>query len=525
MFLDFREIPQIPLLIKDFLNPLHPNIGASIFSVEAIKTQIERKKKHFSTEKRKQLHHQLSHQLAPLKLSELQFQNLENLKSEKTFCITTGHQLNLFTGPVFFIYKLLQCIKTCHFLKEKFPDYNFVPLFWMATEDHDFQEIKSFTSFGKTYQMNCEQGGAVGRIVLNDLSFVQEFQKDNAFAKHFKELNLLLLNVFKKGKTLAEISQSLVHELFTDYGLLMIDGDDAVLKRAMISVFKKEVLDEELFQKTKKKRQFLEKNYGKTQVNPREINLFYLSETRNRLVKKNKIWEVLGTDIKFAKEALLVEIENHPERFSPNALMRPLYQEQILPNLAYIGGNSEIMYWLELPDYFEAQGVPFPILIPRQSLVFLKKKLIKKLHKTTLDLSAFFGDKQQVIRSKLLKNQDLLTQLNILKSSLQDQFNHMALFAETSEITFGNMVLAEKKRQLKSFDRLEKRVLRSEKIKQQEWLLFVNFCFEQVHPNGSWQERMVHFSEFFLPMGKDWFDICYEQIDMENSGLKMIPFN
>lgn len=519
MTIDFRNIDSIPQLIKDFLNDKLTAVNDKKFSISNFKNQIEDKKQSFSKDNRAVLVEVLQSQLSGLTLSDKQDDNLDALSSEDTFTVTTGHQLNLFSGPVFFIYKILQTIKTAEFLKTEFPDQHFVPIFWMATEDHDFEEIDHFKTENHYYEIKAKSGGAVGRINIEDQFFINEFEEEFKDYTFGTELILMMKEAYKKGYSLAEATRLLVHRLFSDFGLLMIDGDDKKLKSLMVSTFEKELVNQELYHSTKFQIDFLQKEYHKVQVNPREINLFYLTETRNRIEFREDQYFVLETDIQFSKEEILTELQAHPDRFSPNAVLRPAYQETVLPNLAYVGGNAEIMYWIELTDYFKNINVPFPILIPRNSMLFIKEKQVNKIEKLNLSVKDFFKSLAQLVKHQLLDNHETLTLLNQKEEDLKQSFYEIKSAASLTDKSFGNLVEAEETRQLKSFEKMRKRLLRAEKIKQKEYLQRMDDLFLSVHPGGSWQERQYNFSVFYADLGRAWLDSCYQKMNVENSEM------
>ncbi|MGZ5193359.1 MAG: bacillithiol biosynthesis protein BshC, partial [Kaistella sp.] len=327
--ISFLDIESIPVLIKDFLMQKIDGFEKYRFTDENIENQFHLKSQKFSLEKRQVLKDVLEKQYSGIQLTENQSNNLDLLLQENTFTVTTGHQLNLFTGPAFFIYKILQTIKLAGDLNEKYPDRKTVPVFWMATEDHDFEEINHFKTANSYYETHAISGGAVGRILVEDDFFISEFEKEFKDAVFGTELILLMKKAYKKGNSLAQATRILVQELFSEYGLLVIDGDDAAMKSQMKEVFKNELLHQELFESTKNTVEFLSETYGKVQVNPREINLFYLIETRNRIEFNGTSYTVVDTGITFSKDEILEELENYPEKFSPNALMRPVYQETV----------------------------------------------------------------------------------------------------------------------------------------------------------------------------------------------------
>ncbi|SFI23895.1 bacillithiol biosynthesis cysteine-adding enzyme BshC [Halpernia frigidisoli] len=517
--LNFTEINSIPQLIKDFLNDKFPEFREDSFSLDNFKEKIENKRNNFSDKTRRNLCNVLETQLQDLNLSQSQQENLSLLQNKNTLTVTTGHQLNLFSGPVFFVYKILQTIKTAVYLKKNFPEDDFVPVFWMATEDHDFEEINHFKTSNNFYEFKANSGGAVGKIKLEDLAFISSFEeefKDDIFGT---ELIMLLKKAYQKGETLTSATRFLVNELLSHYGLIMIDGDDKILKTEMKSVFKAELLTQDLFNYSKNAIQKLTDLYGKVQVNPREINLFYLSETRNRIEFDGENYLVLDTDLKFTKEEILEELEQNPEKFSPNAVLRPAFQESVLPNVAYIGGNAEIMYWLELKDFFKKIELDFPILVPRNSMLWLSEKVFSKLDKLHLNIADYFKNFDALVKEKLLENNDILSELENTHKVLKLQFNALKDEAEKTDVTFRNLVEAEETRQLKSFSRMEKRLLRAEKIKKSELLNRMEQLFLDIHPGKTWQERVFNFSVFFSTSGKEFIDKSYEEMNVENSEL------
>ncbi|WP_162072675.1 bacillithiol biosynthesis cysteine-adding enzyme BshC [Chryseobacterium fistulae] len=520
--LSFHDIESIPPLIKDFLNHGIEGFKESTFSLDNFEKQIRTKQNSFTQEQRNILFHVLQSQLSKLTLSLQQQKNLDDLKISTTFTITTGHQLNLFSGPVFFIYKILQTIKTCSFLKERFPDYNFVPIYWMASEDHDFLEINHFKTENNYYEINEKSGGAVGRIHISDMSFISEFEKEFKDTVFGTELILMLKEAYKTGNTLTEAISILVNRLFSDFGLLILDGDSKALKSQCISIFKEELLSFDLKRFSKSKVDSLTEKYGKVQVNPRDINLFYLSETRDRIDFDGQKYFIVDKNIEFTQEEIVLELEKFPENFSPNALLRPVYQEKILPNLAYIGGNAEIMYWLELKDYFSKLDIPFPILIPRNSMLFLKEKLLKKIQKLDIKIEDFFQNFTIITNNKILKNNDILALLEEREHLLMDNFSTLKTVAENTDKSFGNMVKAEEVRQLKSFKKMKKRLLYAEKIKQKELWERLENLFLDIHPSGIWQERIYNFSVFFADYGYEWLETCLKEMEIEQSKLIIV---
>lgn len=507
----FTEIESVPALIRDFLNDETVGFGDHLFTKENIQQKIQQKWKWFSVDQRKLIVEVLAEQ--NINSSASQRQNIEKLKQTNTYTVCTGHQLNLFTGPVFFVYKILQTIKTAQFLSEELPDAHFVPVFWMATEDHDFEEISFFKAFGNRYETTADGSGAVGRLQLSDRDFISRFTEDFQGFPFADELIKLIAEAYQKDHTLADATRFIVNKLFAEYGLLVLDGDDARLKEQMKPIFRDELLNSSLQQHSEKNVETLTQQYKKVQVNPREINLFYLEEGRNRIDRSEEGFQIADTEIFFSREQIVEILEESPEKFSPNALMRPVFQEMILPNVAYIGGNAEIMYWLELPDYFVYLNLPFPVMIPRSSFLMLSQKQEAKLERLDISVQQLLSSVSKVQNVHVQRDNSLFSEIRALNERLSQQFDTLEQISRKTDITFGNLVNAEKTRQLRSLERMEKRLLRAEKRKNTDLMDRIERIFAEIHPNGSWQERQVNFSEFYLIHGKKWLETCLEEMD------------
>lgn len=435
--------------------------------------------------------------------SEKTTQNIQLLSKKNTFTVTTGHQLNLFTGPLYFLYKIISTINLCEELKVKYPKHHFVPIYWMATEDHDFEEIQYFNFKDKKVIWKKDSSGAVGRLNTEGLAEISE-KITSLFdtSKNGKRLAQLFNDSYIKHDNLTDATRYLTNELFKDYGLVILDADDANLKKEFIPFIKEDLLQQTAFKEVSKTNETLRESY-KIQVNPREINLFYLTDTfRERIILDGNIYRINNTDIIFSKTQILSELENHPERFSPNVILRPLYQEVILPNLCYIGGGGELAYWLELKSYFEKVNVTFPIVLLRNSVLIMNEKQVSKLEKLAVSKSELFLKQYDLIRKKVTEISNLNLNFDNQKIFLQEQFSRLKEIATKTDKSFIGAVNAQEKKQLKGLQNLEKRLLKAEKRKLKDVVNRITKIQNQLFPKQSLQERHVNFSEMYLEYGE-----------------------
>lgn len=452
------------------------------------KSQIKSKSS-FSKENREVLKQALLKQYGSLKRTPEVEKNITSLTDPKTFTITTGHQLNIFTGPLFFVYKVVAVINACKKLKSVYPEYNFVPVFWMASEDHDYEEIKSFSLYGKKYSWETQQSGAVGRF--NPKSIEKLFAEIPGDVAMFKDAYL-------KSPTLAAAGRFYVNELFGKEGLIVIDGDDASLKSLFKPLIREDVLQQSPKKLVEEKNQKLTDLGYHTQVFARDINFFYLDNgIRGRLEKTDDGYTVVDTNLKFTQKEIAALIESNPEKFSPNVILRPVYQEVILPNLAYVGGPAEMVYWLQLKGIFDRFNIPFPILLPRSFALYIEKQHLVKWQKTTLEIADLFREKNFLFNHWVLKHtHHNLTLGNELKS-LEGMMTDIQKRAANIDPTLGPLVGAETTRFSKGIEKIERKMLKAEKRLHQEKLKQIETVKDALFPKGKLQERTDNFLSFY----------------------------
>ncbi len=524
----FRETGYFSQLICDYVEE-HEGLKElynRFPKIENFEAQIAEKKANFPQEYRKVLVSSLNTQYVDFELSSQTKANIDSLAKENTFTVVTGHQLNLFTGPLYFLYKIIATINLAKELKTKYPSSNFVPIYWMATEDHDFDEINFFNFKGKKVQWNKDASGAVGKLETKGLQEVFDvFSKELGVGRNADRLKSLFEASYLKHDNLTDATRFLANELFADQGLVIVDGDDIALKQLFVPHVKKELIAHEAYQKvtaTVAKMTAVNSKY-KVQVNPREINLFYLDKNlRSRIIKDDKGYYINDTEIRFSQEELLSLLDKHPERFSPNVIMRPLYQETILPNLCYIGGGGEIAYWLQLKAYFEESKVTFPMVLVRNSALImteLQKSKLKKLDITNKDL---FLKKSTFINKKVREISNINIDFSQQKELLQEQFSTMYTIANETDKSFLGTVKAQEVKQLKGLATLEKRLLKAQRKKLADQITRMTDLQTQLFPNESLQERNTNFSEFYLAYGNELISYLLDNLKPLNTDFLIL---
>jgi bacillithiol biosynthesis cysteine-adding enzyme BshC len=385
----------------------------------------------------------------------------------------------------------------------------------MATEDHDFEEINYFNLFGKKVKWNREASGAVGELSTEGLREVKkQLKKELGESENAKKLIDYFSDAYTKHDNLADATRFLANKLFYHHGLVIVDGNDTALKKCFIPYAEKELTENLSFKKvTETTKKLTDLEYPE-QVHPREINLFYLKKNlRERIVEREGRFFVNETDLSFSKKEILTELHENPERFSPNALLRPLYQEVILPNLCYIGGGGELAYWLQLKDYFEAVEVPFPILLLRNSVLLVPKKHSKKLKKLNTNIEELFLPQHELVTKHTYRISKIEIDFSKQKTFLKQQFKNLYALAEKTDASFLGAVGAQEKKQLNGLDHLEKRLLKAQKRNLADELNRLKNIQNQLFPNQSLQERQLNFSEFYFEYGENLLDVLKENLE------------
>jgi bacillithiol biosynthesis cysteine-adding enzyme BshC len=435
--------------------------------------------------------------------------NIESLRRGTTFTVTTAHQPSLFTGPLYYIFKIISTIRLSEILQAHYPDYQFVPVFVSGGEDHDFDEVNHLHLFGKTIVWDSAETGPVGQMTTKSLAPVLEQLKNMlGESPNARQIFETIERAHTSHAIYADSVREMVHELFKQVGLVVINMSHPALKRQAIPLFREEL-------KERSSHRIVSQTIGQLgaegiepQAVPRELNLFYLlPQMRERIVLEAGQYKVLNTELEFSESEILKELDRHPERFSPNVILRPVFQEMVLPNLAYIGGGGEIAYWLERKALFEHHGINFPMLVRRNSALWIDGASAKKMDKLGLAAEEIFQETDSVIRGFLNKIAAEPLTLHAEIEKVAGAFELMTRKAAAIDPTLVKTFQAEKTNQLKLLEQLESRLLRAEKQKNEVAIGQIRGLKEKLFPGNGLQERHDNFMPYFLKNGDELFRI------------------
>ena len=440
--------------------------------------------------------------------AQLATANISLLRDVATYTVTTGHQLNIFAGPLYFIYKIVTAIKLSRQLKAAFPDKNFVPVYWMASEDHDFAEINYTNIGGKKVHWWHEASGATGRINPETMrQALNQYKGALGIDNHANELADIVETAYTNFDKLADATRYLVNALFGQYGLVIIDADDIRFKQQFAPVIERDIIEQNSYKNITATNKKLQQLGVHIQVNPREINFFYLMDgLRERIVFEDEQYKVLNTEISFSEAGLKQEIVEHSERFSPNVVMRPLYQEYILPNIAYIGGGAEIVYWLELKSNFDQYKVDFPVLILRNSGLIITKETAAKISKMELQPAELFKSTDQIKNDWIKKHSQHGLSITEEWREISTAFEKIKLRAHKIDGTLVPSTDAVLARLKHAMNNLEKKLVKAEKKNYHTRLEQVEHIKADLFPKNSLQERTENFGLFYVKWGQLFID-------------------
>lgn len=448
----------------------------------------------FSDQHRKTLVQVLKQQYTGLlNADSLVAKNIEALANPNTYTITTGQQIHIYLGPLYVVNKILSTIAKCRELATQYPDKTFVPIFWMASEDHDFEEINHIKLFYKDFVWNGEEGfeGAVGRLKPESVNTLKddiaEVLRDN---KEAHQLLNLFTEAYAKYNTLADATRYVLNVMFDKQGLVVLDADSTALKQALKPYIAQDIFGDENIDAARKTTKKLDENY-KAQIHPREINFFYLTATgRYRLEKEGETYKALGSTIAFSKEELKQEIEQYPERFSPNVVLRPMYQEIILPNIAYIGGPAEVNYWLQLKDVFDVNQIQFPIIELRKSIILLNEKTLQNIDDMGLDITTFLAEQREIGEEFVEENGADIPDYSTHYKAIEDELETIKQKALEVDTNLKPFLEGEFKKITDTFGKLDNKLQKFEKQKFENQLKKIENIKSKFFTPGKLAERV-----------------------------------
>lgn len=503
-----------PELFQEFLN--FP------FTLEGFKDKIEDRKNY--PVNRQVLVDVLHKQYSHANITDAPVSQIDKLIKENVFTVVTAHQPSLLTGPLYFIYKIISVINLAEKLSLDNPGTEVLPVFIVGSEDHDFEEINHLNLFNKKIEWLNDENGAVGRMSTSTIyPVLEEIYQILGSSDKAAELKEIISNAFSGIEVYNIAVLRLVHELFKKFGLICLIADDARLKNEFKHHIKKEIFEQASQGIIQETQEALEKMDMKSQAFARDINFFYLqSGRRDRIILEDDLYKILDTSLTFTKDELEKEIDLHPEKFSPNVVMRPIYQETILPNLAYLGGGGEIAYWTERKKQFQHFDVSFPILVRRNSVLWISQSDIKQLQKYNISIEDIFSSEEDWIKDFIKENANASLEFSKEYELFHNAFELLEKKAELIDNSLAQAIKGSHVKEFKVFEQLSGRLLRAEKDRYEKDVQKIRKIKDKLFPGMGLQERADNFMPYYLKHGQAYFDILKDHLDPFNHSFVVI---
>lgn len=499
--LDYKETGFFSKLAEDYIssNPLLQPFYEHNVNIAGIKSAIHNRSQ-FNTS-RTLLVSILQEQYNEIALTKIQTNNIKLLADSKTFTITTAHQPNIFTGPLYFVYKIIHAIQLAKQLHKELPEYNFVPVYYMGSEDADLEELGNVIIQGEKHIWKTNQTGAVGRMKVDNalLQLIETIKGQLSVYPFGQDIISKLSSFYTIGTSIEKATFQFVNYLFAEQGLLILLPDNSTVKSAFAPILKKE-LEEQFSAKVVIETMDTFPTEYKVQATGRDVNLFLLQDGARVRIEKEQI-----------DSTIFQLLQDDPKQFSPNVILRPVLQEFILPNIAFIGGGGEIAYWLELKKVFEASNVPYPVLIIRNSFLILTKDAQRKLKKMGLEESDLFLSTEKIINKIVQLHSNAKLSLENEKAQIDTLYAKMKTLAADIDATLFNHVQSLQKQSIKKIEQLEKKMLKAEKRKFEDEKNQIQKLKNTFFPNGSLQERNESLLFMYAQYGPDFLNMILEK--------------
>jgi len=471
----------------------------------------------------------ISKQYSGRKISSRTERNISLLKNDNTLAVVTGQQLGLIGGPLYTFYKIITAIKLSKHLTERYDDFNFVPVFWLEGDDHDFDEVTWINLLNENnelvkikYNDNAPEDsnrGSVGYVKLQNTinTFFEEMNNNLRGTDFTSEIMENLRSFYSEGKTFKQAFIELISWLFDKHGLILFDPQDRDLKKLLIPVFQNAISSfREHTEKLVNISATLDEIYH-AQVKVRPVNLFYNYEGGRYLIEPvENEFKLKGKKKKFTYDELNLLIQQEPEKFSPNVLLRPICQDYLLPTAFYVGGPAEIAYFAQVTPLYKSFKVNVPIVYPRSSASLVEKNISSAIQKFDLKINEIFADPEK-IKEKIVSKMSADNLADVFdRSSYEIEIVYDKLKEKLFEIdkALSEAVNKYKQNSLNNLNQLKGKAIEAQKKKYEVSLRQIDKITMNLYPEQNLQEREVNFIYFANKYGIDVIDKIFEELDI-----------
>lgn len=531
MYLNFSDIPGNQNLFLDYIHEFDNvqkffkrNFRAQESYEEFFKILTQKEKAHKS-----ELSEIIKNQYTNNKISKRTAANIELLQSNKTIAVITGQQLGIFGGPLYTFYKTITAIKLCNFLKEKYDGYQFVPIFWLEGDDHDYEEVRStniLNNENNIQNLKYDDGqpeelnrGSIGELKFNDnLESVLTQMTDGLRESEFKKSLIdLIKSIYQPGRTFLESFRELMISLFDEYGLIVFSPIDPSVKKLLIPIFKQEIINYRNQTGYLVERSAELEDIYHAQVKVKPINLFYVDENeRISIEPAENDYRLKNKRKKFTQEEILLQLNNNPEKFSPNVLLRPICQDYLFQTGFYVGGPSEISYFAQVTPLYDIYKILQPYIYPRSSATIVERGVKSILEKYNVNYPDVFTSGDELISKVIAANSDFNIEklFDDMNSSMGDIFAELNIKLTAIDKTLSDLNSKSKEKVLQTIDYLKSKAVEAEKRKHEATIRQLTKVQNVLFPNSNMQERELNFIYFVNKYGMDILKWIFNELSI-----------
>lgn len=484
----------------------------------------------------------LKHQNVTFGGDEYTAANIEKLSEDNTFAVVTGQQVGLYTGPVYTILKTVTAVKLAKDLHERFPQFNFVPVFWLEAEDHDIDEAdhtyiidrqNELVRIGfeqqdnNTDETNKRGTPPVGSIVFGEMiNSINEQLRSSLIDTDFKDkiMNLVTKH-YREDNDYKTAFAGLMNEIFKGYGVIFIDPSDIEIKRLLKPVFEKELTSSpKLCESIITQSAELEKHYD-LQVKPKVINMFLLHNGNRLLIEPRDggKFALKNSKKRFENDELMNLLEESPELFSPNVVLRPVCQDYLLPTAVYIGGPGEISYFAQLKPAYRHYDITMPVIFPRVSSSIVEGKISKFLNNFNVKFEDIFH--HSFLVSKVvdkLSEIKVEEEINRYVDELNKIFYDMKNMTVKVDQSLLNIVDNMKEKTKQNLEQFKGKLINAQAKKSETTTTQIDKVTNNIFPNHNLQERVINIIYFLNKYDDSFIKKLFHETDVNNFNHQVI---
>jgi bacillithiol biosynthesis cysteine-adding enzyme BshC len=467
---------------------------------------------------------------------DLTFKHIDMLRRPGSVAIVTGQQAGLFTGPLYTIHKALTVVKLAACLREQ--GVEAVPVFWVASEDHDYEEVNHTRLIDREGQLKdvryeaCEHkpDSPVGHIKLCEGIDEKITELVNALppSEFVADLERDLRESYQHEVGFAEAFARLMARLFRDYGVVLLDPQDEQLKQVAAPLYA-----EALEHSTEIARALVERSreleaagyHAQIHVSEDMVPLFILDDGRRvAMVEQDERFHLKGSDRSFSREELVELARRCPNCFSPNVTLRPVVQDYLLPTAAYIGGPAEIAYFAQLGAVYETLGRERPSVLPRASFTIVEGRHQKTMKKHGLALPDFFDGLHSAMTKVVEQSLDRETANTFAETEriLTEQMDKLEDALSRADRTLSISLKRARAKILYQIEHLRTRFIHSSARREETVYRQIERAYLTLMPDKNFQERELNVYYFLSRYGPTLFNDLYNAAEVGYSNHKLV---